>query len=185
MTMSYNFTHFNERADEVKEWLKKELAQIRTGRATPTILDSIHVESYGAKSPLSHVASISIEDAKTLRVTPWDKTLVADIEKAITVADIGVSVSSDGAGLRVAFPELTAESRGVLAKLIKEKLEHSRVSLRAEREKVMDDLKAKEKDGEITEDEKFNFKEDLQKLVDKANHELEEAAKKKEDDIKG
>ncbi len=181
--MPYNFSAFKTSATEVEEWLAKELASIHTGRATPALLDNVKVNAYGAKSPLVHVASVSIEDPRTLRVAPYDKSQIKDIEQAINAADLGVSVAADDAGLRVFFPELTSERRDAFVKVVKERLEDARISLRRHREEAWDDIQKKEKDGELTEDEKFSSKEELQKMVDEINKELEEMAKKKEEDI--
>ena len=133
--------------DKVKEWLTKELLNIRTGRATPALLDSVSVEQYGARTKISHVAAISIEDPKTLRVAPWDKAMIKEIEGALQAANLGVSISTDGAGVRVSFPDLTAERRALLVKLVNEKLESAKVSVRKEREECWNQVVKKEKDG--------------------------------------
>lgn len=181
--MGYNFTRFEEEVLKIEEWLTKEFSSVRTGQATPALLDSISVDSYGTKTAISHVANIGTEDARTLRITPWDKGLIKEIEKAVTVANLGVSVGVDGMGIRIGFPELTTERRDLLKKTIKDKLEKAKVSVRAERENVVNDLQAQEKDGELSEDERFRYKEDLQKLVDAAIVSFEEKASKKEVEI--
>lgn len=181
--MTYDFTAFRSRTAEIEEWFKKELSLLRTGRATSAILDSITVDSYGSQSPIAHVGSISMEDARTLRVAPWDKSQVKTIEAAIQKANLGLSVSTDDAGLRVIFPELTGERRAQIIKLLKDKLEDARISIRKEREVVLTDFKTKEKDGELSEDEHFKAKEELQKLIDTANSRFEELADKKEKEI--
>jgi ribosome recycling factor len=109
--MSYNFSTLQIKAKEVHDWLAKELGVLRSGRATPAILDAILVESYGSKVPVRHVASISLEDQKTLRVIPFDAAAGKEIEKAISAANIGLSVSADERGVRAHFPELTSERR--------------------------------------------------------------------------
>lgn len=182
-SMIYNFSEFKERVNGIEEWLKKEFSLLRTGRATTAILDSITVESYGSQSPIAHVASISMEDARTLRVAPWDKTQVKAIEGAIQKANIGLSVTSDDAGLRVIFPELTGDRRQQIIKLLKDKFEDARISLRKEREEVLNDFKLQEKEGTMSEDEHFRAKEELQKLVDEANRKFEALAEHKEREI--
>lgn len=177
--MSYNFSPFKSAIAEVEAWLSKELTQVRTGRATPVLLDSVQVESYGSYMPVAHVAAISTPDPRSLLVTPWDKSQLKGIESAIQAANLGLGISSDGVNIRVTFPELTSERRTVLAKLIREKLEEARVRLRGERETVWNDIQAKEKEGELSEDDKFRGKEALQKLVDEANTKLEGLAEKK------
>lgn len=179
----YNFQPFKGRVAEIEDWLKKEFSLLRTGRATSVILDSITIESYGSQSPIAHVAGVSMEDARTLRVAPWDKSQIKAIEAAIQKANLGLSVTSDDAGLRVIFPELTGERRAQIIKLMGAKLEDARISLRKEREIVIDDFKKQEKDGDMSEDEHFKGKEELQKLVDEANRKFDELAAAKEKEI--
>ncbi len=181
--MAYDFTAFKKGLLTVEEWLSNEYLTVRTGRATPAILDSVWLESYGARTPIKHVASISIEDARTIRVSPWDKAQIKAIEKAIAEANLGLGTSSDSQGVRVFFPELTAERRTALMKVVREKLEHARVSVRSERDEIWSDLQEKERDGEIAEDEKFRLKEEMQKFVDSTNSKLEEMSIRKEKEI--
>jgi ribosome recycling factor len=181
--MSYDFSSFKKKLEGVEDWLTTEYAGVRTGRATPAILDNVYLDSYGTRTPLKHVASISIEDARTIRVAPWDKGQIKGIEKAIGEANLGLSASSDTMGVRVFFPELTSERRIALVKVTREKLEHARVSVRAERDEVWSEIQTLEKEGEIPEDDKFRLKEDMQKFVDQANAKLEEMAERKEREI--
>lgn len=181
--MGYDFKVLKDKVKGVEEWLKKEYTGLRTGVASPSILDGVQVESYGARLPINQVANIGIEDARVIRITPWDKSQGKAIEKAIMVANLGVSVGADDKGVRVFFPELTTERRGILIKTAKAKLEEARVNLRREREEVWIDIQAKEKEGKMTEDEKFRFKNDMQKIVDEANKALEVLLEKKEKEI--
>ncbi|MFH1858811.1 MAG: ribosome recycling factor [Patescibacteria group bacterium] len=181
--MTYNFSNLEEKLEQIKKWLSKEFSSIRTNRATPELLDTITIDVYGSKNPLSHVAGIATEDARTLRITPWDKTQIKEIEKAITVANLGVSISIDDMGLRVIFPELTTERRTLLIKIVSEKIEKAKVSVRGEREHVWSDLQNQCRDSVISEDEKFAHKDKLQKLVDTANTELDAMGDKKEVEI--
>lgn len=181
--MTYDFKAFDVRTEEVIEWLSKEFSVIRTGRATPALLDSIQVDSYGAKVPINQVGSVGIEDPRTLRVSVWDAGTVQNAEKAIIDADLGVSVSVDDSGLRVIFPELTSERREQLLKLAKGKLEEARVSVRGARDEAVKEIDAAEKDGNMSEDEKFTAKEDLQKRVDEKNKKLDEMYALKETEI--
>ncbi len=174
---------FNERTTECLEWLKQEYAGIRTGQATPALLDSIKVESYGTKVPLNQVGSVGVEDARTLRISVWDSGQIKEIERAISEADLGVSVATDSAGLRVIFPELTSERRVQLQKLAKQKLEEARVSVKSARDDVMKDIDKREKAGELSEDEKFSEKEQVQKQVDAANKSLDDLYQQKEQEI--
>ena len=181
--MAYDFNHFKKNLADAEEWLKKELQQIRTGQATPLILDGVKVEVYGAPLSLKEVASVTIDGARSLRVAPWDKSQVKDIEKAITAANLGVSVSSDGEGVRVNFPELTSDKRKDFAKMAKDKLEDAKKHLRGHRDVVVKDLQAKEKAGGYGKDEIFRLKNETQKMVDEANKKLEDLYTKKEKEI--
>lgn len=174
---------FKNKSEDIKSWLQKEYASLHTGKASPIILDGIYVDSYGSMMPIKNIASISIEDAKTLRVAPWDRAMIKGIEKAIADADIGLSVATDDMGLRVIFPMLTEETRMKLVKVLKEKLEEARVSVRKERERINKEIDEKEKSGGMSEDEKFKTREGIQKKVDEVNQALEEIFKKKETDV--
>jgi ribosome recycling factor len=180
--MAYDFSDFKSRAKAVEEWLLKECSAIRTGRATITLLDSVFVESYGVRTPLNQTASLSVEDPRTIRIVPWDKSIIPAIEKGITLADLGVSTGSDGEGVRVKFPELTTENRQHLVKLAHKKLEEAKISLRGERGDTVKDIEAKQKAGELPEDDARRHKEELQKMVDatQAALDLIIAAKEKE-----
>ena len=118
--MNYDFSEVKQDLKNICDWLSNEYKSISTGRATPSVLDSITIESYGNRTAIAHVASISIEDAKTLRVSPWDRAHVKVIEKAVTDADLGLSVPSDDAGVRIHLAQLTTETRTKLVKVIKE-----------------------------------------------------------------
>jgi ribosome recycling factor len=181
--MAYDFTKLKNKLEEVENWLVKEFSSIHTGRAIPALLDGVMIDSYGAKTAINHVAAITAEDPRTLRVSPWDKSQIKEIEKAINAANLGVSVASDDQGLRVFFPELTTERRQAFVKIAKEKLEESRVSARKEREDVWSDIQSKEKAGEISEDDKFQLKEQLQKIMDETNRKFEGISDKKEEEI--
>ncbi len=181
--MIYNFSTFKEGVKATEVWLVSEFSGLRTGRVSPAILDNVLVESYGSRMPISHVAAVSIEDAKTLRIAPWDNSLVKEIERSIMAANLGVSVVPDSAGIRVSFPDLTEERRNSLVKIVKKKFEEARVEVRRERDKTMSDITAREKASEITEDERYRLKDELQKLVDLSNSNLEAIVEKKEEEI--
>lgn len=182
--MAYSFKEFDERTKEVTAWLSKEFSTVRTGRATPALLDTIRVDSYGAKVPIIQVGSVGVEDPRTLRITPWDRDSINAIERAILDADFGVSVSSDDTGVRVRFPELTSERREQLLKVAKAKLEEARVSLRGARDEIVKEMDTAHKSGDLSEDERFKAKEDLQKKVDVANREFVSMYDLKENEIK-
>ncbi len=181
--MAYNFSKLDGTIKETDEWLTREYTGVRTGRATPSILDVIKPDAYGTRSPVSQLANISVEDARSLRVIPWDKSLTKSIEKAINDADIGVGVSTDDIGLRVTFPELTAERRTMLQRLAREKLETAKVTLRGHRTDALKELDAAEKEGGMGKDDLARLKEEVQKKIDKGGEGLEAQAKRKETEI--
>jgi len=175
--MAYNTTNFKNELKKIEEWLSKEYSQVHTGRATPLILDSVMVESYGSYVSIKNLAGVTIEDPKTLRIVPWDKNQVKSIENAIRNSELGLSVLSDSEGIRVIFPMLTTETRTKLIKILKEKLEEARISVRKMRQEEMDKL------DDLSEDDKKRGKEDIQKCVDETNSKLEAIFAKKETDI--
>ena len=183
--MQYNFTNLKNELKKAEDFLSKEYSQLSTGRASPMVLDGVSVESYGAYQPIKNVASVNIEDPKTLRIAPWDKNQVKAIEKAILLADLGLSVATDEAGIRVIFPQLTTETREKLVKVLKEKLENTRITVRKEREKIWDDIQRQEKESKMTEDERERGKKELQKFVDETNKKLESIFEKKENEVLG
>lgn len=178
--MSYDFTNLTTKLTAAKDWLTREYQGLRTGRAAPAILDGISVQAYGSMMPLKQVATIGVEDARSLRVQAFDQSLIKDIERAITQADLGVGIGSDASGVRVTFPELTGERREQLIKLAKAKLEDARTTVRLAREEAWKEIQDQEKEGGMGEDEKFRLKEEMQKKVDAANAELEKVFDKKE-----
>jgi len=181
--MSYDFNQFKKQLAGTEEWLKKEFQQIRTGQASPNILDGVKVMVYGAPMALKEVASVLIEGARSLRIQPWDKSQVKEIEKAITVANLGVSVVIDGDGVRINFPELTGDRRAQIAKTAKDKLEEAKKEVRRHRDIVVKDLQAKEKEGGYGKDEIFRLTKETQKTVDDANKRLDDSFAKKEKEI--
>ena len=177
---NYDFKALDVKVAAAKEWLSKEYRGLRTGRAAPAILDSVMVSAYGSMVPLKQTASVGTEDARTLRITAYDPSLLKDIERAIVAANLGVGTVADSAGIRVTFPELTGERRQEFVKLAKTKLEEARTTVRLARDDAWKEIQTREKEGTLTEDDKFSLKDELQKLVDKANEELESAFDKKE-----
>lgn len=183
--MQYNFSNFKIELKKIEDFLSKEYTQLNIGRASPMVLDGVSVESYGSYVPLKNVASVSIEDSKTLRIAPWDKSQIKGIEKAIVGSNLGLSVATDDQGIRVIFPQLTTETRQTLVRVLKEKLEESRITVRRERETVLNDIEAKEKEAKMTEDEMFRAKEELQKIITETNGNLEAIFEKKEREVMG
>jgi ribosome recycling factor len=180
----FDFTDLKTKSGEVEKWLAKELSSIRTGKATTLILDFVQVEAYGSKMAIKELANISIEDAKTIRIEPWDGAIGKSIEKAINSSNLGLSVASFEKGLRVIFPDLTSERREQFIKVARQKLEEAKVSLRALRDKTWKMIEEKEKTGGMGEDDKFRFKDEMQKIIDETNKKLEELTDRKEAEIK-
>lgn len=175
----YNLDAFKQEIADAQEWLSKEYSQIHTGRANPALLDGVHVETYGQMQPLKNTTSISIEDPKTLRVVPWDKSLNKDIERALHEANLGFSIAVDDAGVRVIIPALTTETRNKLVKIAKERMEDARITIRKARESVLSSLK----DQALPEDTFIRAKDEVQKIVDTGNVTLESLFNKKESEI--
>lgn len=181
--MHYNLSSFKQDLKKAEEWLSREYSQVHTGRATPALLDSVSVDSYGSMMPIKNLASVSIEDPRTLRVSPWDREQVKAMEKAILASNLGFSVAVDESGLRVIFPQLTTETREKIVKVLKEKLEDARVSVRQEREAAWSAVQEAEKQGGMSEDDKFRAKDEIQKLVDETNKNLEAVFAKKQAEV--
>ena len=182
--MAFDFNPFKNKTKEVEAWLSKEFASLRTGRANLSVLDSVFVVAYGSQMPLNQVANIGSEDPRTLRIAPWDMSLVQDIEKAITVANLGLSVAVDDKGIRVSFPELTTDRRTAIVKQANSKLEEAKISIRKEREVTWGSITDLEKLGGMGEDEKFRNKNEMEKITQEASKRLEELAEKKEKEIR-
>jgi ribosome recycling factor len=180
----FDFSELKEKSKEVENWLSKELSVIRTGRATSAILDFVQVEAYGSKMSIKELANITVEDVRTVRVEPWDMTVGKSIEKAISTSNLGLSVAAFDKGLRIIFPELTAERRDQFVKVVKNQLEEAKVTLRTLRDKTGKAIDEKEKSGGMGEDDKFRLKEDMQKIIDATSKNMEAMAEKKEKEIK-
>ncbi|TYP77621.1 ribosome recycling factor [Paenibacillus methanolicus] len=170
-----------ERMDKAIGALKRDLATLRAGRATPALLDRVQVEYYGALTPVNQLANINTPDTRTLMIQPWDKSSVSAIEKAIMKSDLGLTPSNDGASIRLSIPALTEERRAELVKLTKKFGEEAKVAIRNIRRDANDDIKKLEK-GEISEDESRRHQDDIQKSTDKFTAEVDKvlAAKEKE-----
>lgn len=181
--MAYDFKPFEKRLKELEERAQKEMGAIRTGRAAPAILDGIMVESYGTRVPVNQVATVAVEDTRSIKIAPWDAAMAKEIEKAITVANLGVSVSAGEGGVRVIFPELTGETRQKLLRIAKERMEEVRTALRGARDEVWSDIQKQEKDKKMTEDDKFRAKDEMQKRVDATNKNFEAMLERKEREI--
>lgn len=172
-------THF----EGVITALQKDLATIRTGRASPSLLENIQVEAYGSNMPLQQVASISAPEPRLLIVQPWDQHTIKEVEKAIRSSDLGLNPAVDGALIRVPFPALTEEKRKDLVKLMHSKLEESKIKLRQVRETLLKDWKVKKTAGEMSEDDFFRLEKELKELVDANNQQIESLGASKEQEM--
>ena len=171
------------RMDKTIASLKDSFNTIRTGRANAAIFDKVRVDYYGTKSPLNQVATIAIPEARSVIITPFDKSLISEIEKAIQVADLGLNPSNDGKVIRISIPALTADRRKELVKQAKTVAENSRTAIRNIRRDGNDDLKKQQKDGTLTEDGLKTETDKLQKLTDKYIDEINKIYDAKEKDI--
>ena len=165
------------------EVLKKELAGMRAGRATPALLDKVMVSYYGNPMPVNQLANVSVPEARLLVIQPWDKTVLPEIEKAILKSDLGITPTSDGTVIRLTIPPLTQERRAELVKIIKKKAEEGRVAIRNIRREYMEKFKQQQKKGEIPEDESRRAQDEIQKLTDKYVKEIDQLLASKEQEI--
>lgn len=178
-----NLQELEDRMQKSIEVFERNLSEIRAGRANPAILNKISVEYYGVPTPINQVAGISVPEARMIVIQPWDASVLKAIEKAILASDIGLNPNNDGKVIRLNFPELTEERRKELVKDIKKIAEEARVSVRSIRRDGMDELKNELKNSEISEDEKTDLEEKVQKLTDKYVAEIDKILEAKEKDI--
>ena len=174
---------YRERMDKAVTALKEEFAGLRTGRASPGLLDQVHVDAYGSSMPLSQVAGVTVPDPRSLMVNVWDKGVVVSVEKAIRSAGLGLNPVVEGQNLRIPIPPLTEERRREIAKLAGKYAEQQRVAVRNVRHHAMDDLKKAEKDGALSQDEHRRMHDDVQKMTDEAIKRIDETLKTKEQEI--
>jgi ribosome recycling factor len=174
---------YRERMDKAVTALKEEFAGLRTGRASPALLDQVHVDAYGSSMPLNQVGAVTVPDPRSLMVSVWDKGVVVSAEKAIRSAGLGLNPVVEGQNLRIPIPPLTEERRREIAKLAGKYAEQQRVAVRNVRHHAMDDLKKAEKDSVISQDEHRRMNDDVQKITDEAIKRIDEALKTKEQEI--
>ena len=165
------------------EHFKKELGNIRAGRANPSMIESVLVDAYGVKTPIIQMASVSVPDAKSMTVEPWDKNLLKEVEKAIVQADLGLGVAGESTLVRVTVPQMTEENRKDMVKIMNEKLESGKIAVRGVREKIKEEITTAEKNSDITEDDKYAYVKELEEMVGKLNKELQDLAEGKEKEI--
>ena len=172
-----------EKLEKSADVFMSDLTQVRAGRANPHVLDKIKVDYYGTPSPINQVGNIAVTDGQCLVITPWDKSLLKIIEKAIQVSDIGINPTNDGNVIRLVFPTLTEERRKEIVKQVKKMAEDSKVVLRNERRDALDRAKKLKKDLNFSEDELSSFEKEVQKTVDKYIATVDDIAKDKEKEI--
>lgn len=175
--------NIDEKMDKVVERLEVNFSEIRAGRANPAILNKVQVEYYGAMSPLTQIASVSVPEARLIVIQPWDKSLLSQIVRSIEMAEIGINPMNDGQVIRLNFPELTEERRKDLVKEVKKLSEESKVAIRNVRRDEMDLVKAQLKNSEISEDEAKSDEAKIQKKTDDYVAKIDEITAKKEKDI--
>ncbi len=165
------------------EALRQELAKIRTGRAHPSLLEHVHVDYYGQDVPLNQAATIAIEDARTLTVTPWEKSMVQPIEKAIMTSDLGLNPATAGQVIRIPLPPLTEERRRELGKVVHHEGEHTKIAIRNIRRDANHHIKELLKEKEISEDEEHRGEGEIQQLTDRFVHQVDEIVEEKEQEL--
>lgn len=173
-----------QQMDEVITHVKDELSTLRTGRATASLVDSLPVQYYGNTTPLKQMASITVPEATMIVIQPWDRQSIGDIEQAIRNSNLGISPVNEGTQLRLSLPPLTEERRNQLIKNLHEKAEAGKVALRNIRKESWDDIQKQVKSGDLTEDDKYRYEEDLNKTIDHYNKEIEKLVADKEQELK-
>ncbi|MBR1883892.1 MAG: ribosome recycling factor [Clostridia bacterium] len=179
--MDYN--NIEEKMKKAIAHLVEELTAIRAGRANPAILNKVMVDYYGAQTPINQVGSISVPEARQILITPWDKSLVAPIERAINMAELGINPINDGTSIRLNFPELNEERRKEIAKDVKSQGEDAKIAIRNIRRDAMEDAKAENKNGNLSEDELKQAEDKIQKITDKYTSQVDSEIAKKEKEV--
>ncbi|WP_251446800.1 ribosome recycling factor [Vermiculatibacterium agrestimuris] len=174
---------YDAKMQKTMDVVMSDFASVRAGRANAAVLDKIAVDYYGTPTPIQQVATISSPDPRSLMIQPWDTTLLKVIEKAIQTSDLGINPQNDGKVIRLLFPQLTEERRKELTKQVKKYAENGKVAVRNIRRDAMDKLKAEEKKGEMTEDDRKLCEKELQELTDKYCKQLDEMSAKKEKEL--
>ena len=181
--MGKSHKDFQEKIEVTKEVLKEDLNTVRAGRANPALLDKVSVEYYGTPTPLRNIANISAPDPKSLQITPFDPSSLNDIERAINIANIGITPTNDGKNVRLVIPDLTEERRKELTKITKKYGEEAKVAVRNLRREANEAVKKQEKDGEISEDDRDDELEKIQKTTDEAIKAIDAIIKEKDKEI--
>lgn len=177
------FEDLKGKMDKAIAALEHDYAAIRAGRANPAILDKVTVDYYGVPTPVPQVGTVSVPEARTLIIQPWDATILGELEKAILKSDVGITPNNDGKSIRLNFPPLTEDRRRELAKSISKRAEEAKVTIRGIRRDEIEKLKAQKKSGEITEDDLKGYEKDVQNITDDYVKTIEQTASKKEKEI--
>lgn len=181
--MQESIKEFEKKMNHSVEFLLEEYNSIRAGRANPKVLDRIRVDYYGTPSPINHVANLSVPEPRIIQISPFEKSLLKQIEKAINMSDLGINPTNDGSSIRLVFPELTEERRKELVKDVKKKGEACKVAVRNIRRDAIDAMKKLEKSGEFTEDDLKDAESDIQKMTDKTIDKIDKAIDDKSKEI--
>ena len=171
------------RMENAVEAVRREFTGVRTGKATPQLLDTVRVEAYGSHVPLNQVATVSAPEPRLLVVQPWDRSMIGPVEKALQTSDLGLNPSNDGKVVRVPIPALTEERRKEYVRLLHKMTEEGRVAVRQARKDANDEIKHRQKDGEISEDEARREQDEVQKLTDRYIHQMDDLLKHKEAEV--
>ena len=178
-----DYTVIEEKMEKAVNMLSEKFAEVRAGRANPAVLNKVKVDYYGTPTPINQMAGISVPEARLIVIQPWDVSQLKEIEKAILASDIGINPNNDGKVIRLTFPELNEERRKEIVKDIKKMAEDAKVGVRAARRDGIDEAKAKQKEGEITEDEEKQAETEIQKLTDSKIAEIDKILVDQEKDI--
>lgn len=181
--MDQIFEKTTNKMEKCLDSLARDYSTVKAGRANPNVLNNVVVEYYGTPTPLNQMAAVSVPEPRMLVIQPWDASTLADIEKAINIADIGINPQNDGKVIRLNFPQLTEEDRKVLVKDVSKRAEEAKVAVRNVRRDSMDDIKKLKKDNAITEDDQKDGEKELQNITDKYIKQIDEMEKKKEEEI--
>ena len=178
-----DYTNIKEKMEKAINSFSERLAEVRAGRANPSILNKVKIDYYGTPTPINQVAGVSVPEARLIVIQPWEASILKEIEKAILAADIGINPNNDGKVIRLAFPELNEERRKEIVKDIKKMAEDAKVVVRNARRDGIDEAKSLNKDGEMTEDELKQAENEIQKITDKSIAEIDEILGRKEKEV--
>ena len=178
-----DYKNIKEKMEKSINVYNEKLSEVRAGRANPAILNKVKIDYYGTPTPINQVAGVSVPEARLIVIQPWDVSVLKDIEKAILASDIGINPNNDGKVIRLAFPELTEERRKDLVKDIKKVAEEAKIAIRAIRRDGIEEAKAEQKEGIMTEDELKQAENEIQKLTDKSVEEIDKILENKEKEV--